>query len=101
MLTLTECHLQQPSLSEHDATSITSQNGAARSAHWYDFAISAGSMLYQLQEAHKSLLMVKGQSKLCGKELVDTIKLSEEVSDTSGLGSALGAASLPQFTTSL
>ena len=32
-----------------------------------------------LQEAHKSLILVKGQSKQCGKELVDNIKYSEEV----------------------
>ncbi len=32
-----------------------------------------------MQEAHKSLILVKGQSKQCGKELVDNIKYSEEV----------------------
>lgn len=33
-----------------------------------------------LQEAHKSVILVKGQTKNCGKELVDSIKYSEEVS---------------------
>ena len=33
------------------------------------------------QEAHKSLILVKGQTKNCGKELVDHIKYSEEVCD--------------------
>ena len=33
-----------------------------------------------LQEAHKSLILVKGQTKNCGKELVDNIKYDEEVS---------------------
>ena len=32
-----------------------------------------------LQEAHKSLILVKGQTKNCGKELVDNIKYDEEV----------------------
>lgn len=32
-----------------------------------------------LQEAHKSVILVKGQTKNCGKELVDSIKYSEEV----------------------
>lgn len=31
------------------------------------------------QEAHKSLILVKGQTKNCGKELVDNIKYNEEV----------------------
>lgn len=35
------------------------------------------------QEAHKALILVKGQTKNCGKELVDHIKYSEEVSDGS------------------
>lgn len=34
---------------------------------------------YILQEAHKSLILVKGQTKNCGKELVDNIKYDEEV----------------------
>jgi len=32
-----------------------------------------------LQEAHKSLILVKGQTKNRGKELVDNIKYDEEV----------------------
>lgn len=32
-----------------------------------------------MQEAHKSLILVKAQGKQCGKELVDNIKFSEEV----------------------
>jgi len=32
-----------------------------------------------LQEAHKYLILVKGQTKNCGKELVDNIKYDEEV----------------------
>ena len=42
-----------------------------------------------MQEAHKSLLLVKGQSKLCGKELVETIKFSEEVNKFGNLGSCI------------
>lgn len=36
----------------------------------------------RLKEAHKSLILVKGQTKNCGKELVDNIKYDEEVLST-------------------
>jgi len=37
------------------------------------------ALYVNLQEAHKSLILVKGQTKNCGKELVDNIKYDEEV----------------------
>lgn len=36
----------------------------------------------RLKEAHKSLILVKAQSKQCGKELIDNVKHSEEVLST-------------------
>ena len=59
-----------------DAESVTSNLSLKMSSASRHNAAS----FVNLQEAHKSLILVKGQTKNCGKELVDNIKYDEEVS---------------------
>lgn len=81
--------LSSPPLNAHFDKSWTSHVQVKATLYDVESQIQQSAQLHKdddiapeiarLKEAHKSLLLVKGQSKQCGKELVDTIKLSEEV----------------------
>lgn len=64
------------------AMGVWSQSAPGNSQHFSssEQRSTDHSLLCTLQEAHKSLILVKAQSKQCGKELVDNVKHSEEVS---------------------
>lgn len=67
-----DCILNGPVVTTHEAVlSLDVRSEAVQFSH-----VSC----VPVQEAHKSLILVKAQSKQCGKELIDNVKHSEEVS---------------------